>query len=247
MTTIDQSITAKTDPLARLENAYAEKQADYFEYQRPEMFQLLPVLAKRVLDIGCGSGVFGQSLKKHFGCEVWGVEPDRKSFEKAVPRLDHVVHGYFDDKLELPAGYFDCIFFNDVLEHMIDPAFALGLAKKLLSPRGKIIASIPNIAHFPTVWRLAMRGQWKYTERGILDRTHLRFFTRQSISALFTEAGFAVEHLDGINEYAWNETGDARIWKIYRILSLLPNRSIREMRYLQYAVIAGQAPKPQCE
>jgi len=243
MTTTDQSSAPKTDPLTRLENAYAEKQEDYFEYQRPEMFQLLPPLAKRVLDVGCGSGVFAQSLKRSFGCEVWGIEPDLKSFEKAVLRLDHVVHGYFDDQLKLPAGHFDCIFFNDVLEHMIDPAHALGLAKKLLSPTGKIVASIPNIAHFPTVWRLVMRGQWQYTERGILDRTHLRFFTRQSISALFTEAGFAVEHLAGINEYMGGEPGDARIWKIYRILSLLPNRSFREMRYLQFAVVAGQHPK----
>jgi SAM-dependent methyltransferase len=242
MTPTDQSIPSKTDPLARLENAYAEKQADYFEYERPEMFRLFPASAKRVLDIGCGSGVFGQSLKKHFGCEVWGVEPDLKSFEKAVSRLDHAIHGYFDDKLELPAGYFDCIFFNDVLEHMIDPAFALGFAKKLLSPGGKIVASIPNIAHFPTVWRLAMHGQWKYTERGILDRTHLRFFTRQSISALFMEAGYMVEHLGGINGFMESDPGDARIWKIYRILSLLPNRSIREMRYLQFAVVAGQHP-----
>lgn len=235
---ITQSNSPKSEPLSRLENAYAEKQADYFECARPEMLKLLPEQARRVLDVGCGSGVFGQTLKKTFGCEVWGVEPDLKSSEKAATRLDHVIHGCFDEKIELPSGYFDCIFFNDVLEHMIDPAFALRLAQKVLAPAGTVAASIPNITHFPTVWRLVVRGSWEYTERGILDRTHLRFFTRQSIRQLFEEAGFSIELLQGINQRFPMQSGDSRLWKIYRIFSLLPGRRIRDMSYLQFGVTA---------
>jgi SAM-dependent methyltransferase len=244
MRATSQLNVSKSEPLARLENAYAEKQADYFECVRPEMLKLFPAGANRILDIGCGSGVFGQSLKKTFGCEVWGVEPDLKSSEKATARLDHVVHGYFDEKTGLPSGYFDCIFFNDVLEHMIDPAFALRLSKIFLAPAGKIVASIPNIAHFPTVWRLVARGQWEYTERGTLDRTHLRFFTRQSIRRLFEDAGFLIKLLEGINEFAEMQPGDGRLWKIYRIFSWLPHRHLRDMAYLQFGVVAGLQQRP---
>ena len=239
---MSQSDSHKSDPLARLENAYAEKQADYFESARPEMLERFPPQARRVLDVGCGSGVFGDTLKNVFGCEVWGVEPDLKSFEKAVPRLDHVIHGHFDKKIELPSGYFDCIFFNDVLEHMIDPAFALRLAQNFLAPAGKVVASIPNVAHFPTIWRLVVQGRWEYTERGILDRTHLRFFTRQSIRQLFEETEFSVEVLQGINERFPMQAGDSRLWKIYRIFSWLPGRCIRDMSYLQFAVTASKRP-----
>ena len=167
-----------------------------------------------------------------------------KSCEKAATRLDRAVHGRFDDKLELPSAYFDCIFFNDVLEHMVDPAAALRRAQKYLVPDGKIVASIPNIAHFPTVWRLVARGQWEYTERGILDRTHLRFFTRQSIRRLFEEAGFSIKLLEGINEFSEMQPGDRRLWKIYRIFSWLPHKHLRDMGYLQFGVIAGLRQQP---
>lgn len=223
-----------------LKKDYAEKGEDYFEFARPEMLQRFPAGARRVLDVGCGAGTFGANLKKNFNCEVWGVEPDLKSFEKIGPRLDRAFHGFFDEKTGLPENYFDCIFFNDVLEHMIDPAAALKLAKKLLVKNGTVIASIPNIAHFPTVWHLVFGGEWRYAERGILDRTHLRFFTRSSIAEIFAANGFAVKQLEGINEFfgTGNHDNDGRIWKFYHLFALLPNRHVKEMRFLQFAVVA---------
>ena len=224
-----------------LKKDYAEKRGDYFECPRPEMFRLFPKEARRVLDVGCGAGTFGVSLKKTFGCEVWGVEPDLKSYEKAAVQLDRASHGFFDAQTGLPEAFFDCIFFNDVLEHMVDPAAALRLARKLLAPGGEIIASIPNIAHFPTVWHLVFGGEWRYAERGILDRTHLRFFTRSSIAEIFSENGFCVTHLEGINEFygTGNHENDGRIWKFYHLFALLPNRHLKEMRFLQFSVKAG--------
>jgi SAM-dependent methyltransferase len=223
-----------------LKRQYAEKGDDYFEYPRPEMLALFPAGAKRVLDVGCGAGAFGVELKKKAAAEVWGVEPDLKSFEKAVTRLDRAFLGFFDEKTGLPEKYFDCIFFNDVLEHMVDPAAALQLAKKLLAPAGRVIASIPNIAHFPTVWHLVFGGEWRYAERGILDRTHLRFFTRSSIAEMFTANGFHVTKLEGINEFygTGNHDNDGRIWKFYHLFALLPNRHLKEMRFLQFSVVA---------
>lgn len=227
-----------------LKKDYAEKGGDYFEYPRPEMLALFPNGAKRVLDVGCGAGAFGVELKKKAAAEVWGVEPDGKSFEKAVTRLDRAFHGFFDEKTGLPENYFDCIFFNDVLEHMVDPASALRLAKKLLAPGGKVIASIPNIAHFPTIWHLVFGGEWRYAERGILDRTHLRFFTRDSIAQIFSENGFRVSKLEGINEFygTGNHDNDGRIWKFYHLFALWPNHHLKEMRFLQFSVVAEVNP-----
>ena len=222
-----------------LKKEYAEKGGDYYEYPRSEMLALYPADAKRVLDVGCGAGAFGVEVKKN-GAEVWGVEPDLKSFEKAVTRLDRTFYGYFNQSTGLPEKYFDCIFFNDVIEHMMNPAEALQLAKKLLAPGGKIIASIPNIAHFPTVWHLVFGGEWRYAERGILDRTHLRFFTRSSIAELFGENGLRVVKLEGINEYygTGNHDNDGRIWKFYHLFALLPNRHLKDMRFLQFSIVA---------
>ena len=221
-----------------LKKDYAAKAEDYFEFPRPEMLQRFPAGAKRVLDVGCGAGTFGATLKKQFGCEVWGVEPDLKSFEKIGAKLDRAYHGFFDEPAALPEKYFDAIFFNDVLEHMVEPAAALQLAKKLLAPGGQIIASIPNIRHFTTLWRLVFRGEWSYAERGILDRTHLRFFTRSSIEEFFTANGFQITRLEGINAYLQTRDDDRPIWKYYRYVSRLPNRHFHDLRYLQFAVVA---------
>lgn len=229
-------------PVDRLQAAYAEKSADYYEYPRPEMAQRLPAGARRVLDVGCGGGAFGAALKKNNGCEVWGVEFEEKSAAQAAQRLHRVSRESFETTRDLPEKYFDAIFFNDVLEHMVDPAFTLTAAARLLAPGGKVIASIPNIAFFPILWRLAVRGEWTYTERGTLDRTHLRFFTRSSIARLFTDAGYAVERLDGINDFIQMQPGDRRLWQYYRPLRLIPSRCVHDLRYLQFAVVAGRAP-----
>jgi SAM-dependent methyltransferase len=217
------------------------KSDPYFEYPRTDMLQFLPRGANRVLDVGCGAGAFGVNLKETFGCEVWGVEPHSGAVALARTRIDHALPGFFTEQVDLPNAYFDCIFFNDVLEHMADPGAALVFAQRLLAPGGKIVASIPNIAHFPTVWRLVFRGQWRYADDGILDRTHLRFFTRSGIETLLEESGYRADRMEGIGAFfcAGSYSGDGRFWKLYRALSLFPNRHIKDMRFLQFGVVAS--------
>lgn len=157
---------------------------------------------------------------------------------EADKRLNAVFVGAFGDTLSLPIGEYDCVVFNDVLEHMVDPAGALGYARTLLKPAGCIVASIPNIRHFPTVWKLVVHGRWEYAEAGTLDRTHLRFFTKESIKNLFREAGYTITQLTGINRYAVNSKDEYKLWRYFKIIQKLAPHRLEDMAYLQFAVVA---------
>ncbi|MCI1788860.1 MAG: class I SAM-dependent methyltransferase [Actinomyces sp.] len=149
----------------------------------------------RILDVGCAAGDLGAALKGR-GFVVSGIEADRESAEIASERLDVVVVADLETNGlgEIVEGPFDAIIFGDVLEHLSDPETVLKAAVGLLSPNGFIVASIPNIAHGSV--RLALLlGQWNYTDEGLLDRTHLRFFTLKSIRELFGDAGLVISSI----------------------------------------------------
>ncbi|MEI7533772.1 MAG: class I SAM-dependent methyltransferase [Verrucomicrobiae bacterium] len=223
-----------------LEKLYTAKQNEYFACSRPELLPLVPQSARKILDVGCGAAGFSGVLKIQRSAEVWGVELNQAASEAARGRLDQVFNAPFGPELNLPKNYFDCITFNDVLEHMLDPLAALQLAASLLSENGVIVASIPNIGHFPILWKLIIHGAWDYKDSGILDKTHLRFFTRSSIKNLFEQSGLVVKHLEGINDYFNIEPVDQKYWWRYRLISWLPLRGVQDMRHLQFAVVAGR-------
>jgi 2-polyprenyl-3-methyl-5-hydroxy-6-metoxy-1,4-benzoquinol methylase len=145
---------------------------------------------KRVLDVGCATGYLAEALAVR-GCTVSGLEYDAEAAEEARPHLDRLVVGDVEtlDLAEAFAGErFDVVVFGDVLEHLRDPLAALRKAGEVLAPGGSVVASIPNIAHGSV--RLALlAGRFDYQELGLLDSTHVRFFTRSSIEDLFREAG----------------------------------------------------------
>ena len=221
-----------------LEPLYTAKYAGYFECSRPELVPFVPESARKILDVGCGAAGFSAALKTLRQAEVWGVELNEAASKIARERLDKVFHAPFGPELDLPQNYFDCITFNDVLEHMLDPLPALQFAATLLSKNGVIVASIPNIGHFPIVWKLIMRGEWDYKDRDILDKTHFRFYTRSSIKNLFDQAALTVGKIEGINDYYNMEPEDCRLWWQYRLVSWLPFAGVRDMRHLQFAVVA---------
>lgn len=171
----------------------------YGDLSRVEMVDFIPIGARRVLDVGCFAGAFGELLAARCpGVEVWGIEPDPDAAAAAAQRLHRVVCGTFPG--DVPAGEeFDVIVFNDVLEHMIDPWSALAAATALLSADGRVVASIPNVRHFSVSAALVLHGRWRYHRSGILDRTHLRFFTRYEIHEMFREAGLPVEQCERIS------------------------------------------------
>lgn len=146
---------------------------------------------KRVLDVGCASGYLAEALGAQ-GNKVSGVELDPGAAEKARPFLDRLVVGNVED-LDLVAefgpGEFDVLVFADVLEHVKDPVDVLRRSRPLLAEGGYAVLSIPNVAHGSV--RLALlRGRFDYQPLGLLDDTHLRFFTRSSLERMVVDAGF---------------------------------------------------------
>ena len=150
---------------------------------------------KNVLDVGCATGYLAKTLKA-FGNTVTGLEYDPEAAERARSFSDNVIVADLDhvDLTEVLAGEtFDVIVFGDVLEHLRDPLPPLRQARSLLAPGGYIVISIPNVAHGDVRMSLLL-GRFTYRNLGLLDTTHLRFFTRQNLRELLEDAGLvAVE------------------------------------------------------
>lgn len=169
----------------------------YYRQERREVLAMIPPEASRILDIGCGEGALGRALLDRGASEVVGIEADPATAETARKNLSRVFRGDVET-LSLPFGdgYFDCIVLADVLEHLRDPLSLLAKAKRHLADSGTVVASIPNVRFLNVVEQLA-EGRWEYRDAGILDRTHLRFFTRKEMEILFRDAGF---ELEGVSE-----------------------------------------------
>lgn len=222
--------------LETIVSKYDSKDFDaYTQKQRYEMLRYIPQKASIILDVGCAVGCFGQLLKAERSVEVWGVEVNEYAASIAAQKLDKVICGDFGKNLNLPSQGFDCIVFNDVLEHLVDPYSALMYCKELLRDGGIVVASIPNVRYFDNIWNLLVHKDWKYTEHGILDRTHLRFFTRRSILSTFNDLQYRIESIEGINPLEKEHLYHARNFKIFNFVLL---NQIEDMRYLQFAVVA---------
>lgn len=180
--------------------AFDLKPENYFNRSRPEMLQFIPADAKTALDVGCSEGFFGMALKDRQAIEVWGVEKEPAIGIRAASHLDRVLIGDVYELLpQLPLAYFDCIIFNDVLEHLVDPYSVLETIKKNLKPNGVVVCSIPNIRNFHALVNLVIRRQWRYTDHGVMDKTHLRFFTQESIREMFALLDYDVMMMRGIH------------------------------------------------
>lgn len=152
-----------------------------------------------VLDVGCATGKLGMNLSKNKNCICYGIEYDKESAEEAKKYNKIVVEISLDnlkdiDSLPFQKEFFDYIVFADVLEHLKYPEEVLGPFKKYLKKEGKIICSIPNIAYYKKRLMLLF-GNFEYEDYGICDRTHLRFFTYNSMIKLFERNSLKVEKI----------------------------------------------------
>jgi 2-polyprenyl-3-methyl-5-hydroxy-6-metoxy-1,4-benzoquinol methylase len=148
---------------------------------------------KSVLEVGCSTGYFTKILAER-GCSVVGIEIDCDAARTAEQWADRVIVGNIDDGGvwdEVKDESFDVVVLGDVLEHLRDPLGSLRQAAGKLKPSGSVVTSLPNVAHGDVRIGL-MQGQFRYRPTGLLDRTHLRFFTLESIRDLLKEAGLVV-------------------------------------------------------
>lgn len=168
---------------------YADKVTSYFDNARTDISPLLPAKADRVLEIGCGSGATLAWLKASGICRSsTGIELFAGAAAQARERVDSVLCGPAQDMLsEIPLEEtFDLVLCLDVLEHMADPWKFLEFLQPRLARGGLLVASIPNVRYIGVLAPLLFAGQWRYREDGVLDKTHLRFFTRSSAMELMS-------------------------------------------------------------
>lgn len=209
---------------------YEDKRADYFDVARKEMLEFVPASARNILEVGCGSGHFARLLMSR-GAVVTGIEPFAAAAMIARGHLQRVIERAAEDGIGLLGDEtFDCVVFNDVLEHLVDPGGVLRGVGAHLAPGGTVVASIPNLRYFPVLRDLVLGGDFRYADKGVLDRTHLRFFTERSIGRLFDEAGYRVVRVVGINPLH-------PTWK-RRVLEWASRGSMQDTRFMQFAVVA---------
>lgn len=218
-------------------DTYVHSFVAYHAQARPEVVAMVPVTASRILDIGCGTGALGSRLKAERPVEVIGVEVDPVAAEAASRVLD-CVHAGDIETLALPyaKGSFDGIILADILEHLRDPWGLLGRLSPLLSPDGRLIASLPNVRHWSVV-RGLLEGDWTYLPAGILDRTHLRFFTRRSGQSLIESAGLCVIRTEPIRSAGPPDL--AALVEACRGLSLDASTLVDEVGVAQYLYLAA--------
>lgn len=170
---------------------------------------------KRVLDVGCGTGSMSKLLVDLFGVELVGIEPDLERAQRARARGLDVRHGILDEQALKDLGQFDVVVFADVLEHLPDPWSALSLARRALAPNGMVVASVPNVAHWSVRWEL-LWGRFDYQSCGIMDATHLRWFTEHSLRALFESAGYRVDRIQQTAGVGGSVYHEYVLWRWFR-------------------------------
>lgn len=220
----------------------------YFEFPRPEVVALIPPKAQTVLDLGCGTGRLGESVKKRQIANVTGVELDPCAAQAAHKRLDRVVKKNIEElSNEFADAEFDCVVCADVLEHLKSPEQILTNIFKWLTPEGTIIASIPNVRNQSVLTGL-LDGNWTYETAGLLDQTHYRFFTRREIEKLFFRSGFQIDNLQfvpGSGFQNWQKQGypdKIQIGNLY--IEGLPAEEVEEFYAYQYLISATKRAQP---
>ncbi len=192
-----------------------------------------------VLDFGCATGYFGKYLKDNKGCTVYGVEIS-DDIKEAKKVLDGVYS--FDLDGDWPAKIYerqyDYLFYGDVIEHLKDPGKVLEKSKALLKKNGLVFISTPNVAHISVRLEL-ISGNFEYEPMGILDNTHLKYFTKKSLTDLISSAGYKLKSID----FTTNDYPDSVIKTILARNGLMPNKKFWEMvdkpeaRAFQYKLI----------
>jgi SAM-dependent methyltransferase len=212
----------------------SHQEFNYFHgfFPRTDLIELVPKGARRILDVGCGVGKTGEMLKERGFEEIFAVEVNPQAAEQAKAYYQEVIVGDIEkDILPFNRGFFDCILYGDVLEHLVDPWKVLKSHREILRNDGIIICSIPNIRYYKILRPLILSGRWEYVDLGILDRTHLRFFTLKTIEGMFRETGYEIKEL----------IKKKRCSKTMKLLNRLALNALVDFLVLQYRIIGVKA------
>lgn len=205
----------------------------YFKLERTDVAGLVPYDCRTILEIGSGFGMLGRALMARQPCTVDGVELN----PAATLHLEGCYRRFWIgdvERLELEGATaeYDCLLFPDVLEHLINPWASVCRLSSFLKPGGVVVASIPNVRNLALLYRLIVQGRWDYETSGLLDRGHLRFFTRASIEELFAESGLKIE--------AWRLNRD-RYSGLRRALSFAVRSIVPDIDVCQFLVQARKS------
>ena len=173
----------------------------YQHHFNPALLEVLAHPPRTLLDVGCASGLLCHAVKaRNPGCRTIGIEPNEATAKLASQNLDQVLCGKFEDfNLEsegIALGSVDTVVAADVLEHMYDPWHVMTGLKPYLSKDAQIVLSIPNTRNLALMKELLDDGRWTYAEKGLLDITHIRFFTLREIDTFLAQTGYRLEHVN---------------------------------------------------
>ena len=173
---------------------------NYYSQSRSEMMKFLPPNFTNVLEIGCGQGEFGKLVKQTYKTNYTGIDANPVAAVVAKENLDFVLIGDAFEQIEaLPNHSFDLLICNDILEHLATPEILLQKVRIKMKPDASLVCSIPNFRVLNNLIHILLKKDFKYTNDDILDKTHLRFFTKKSIIRLLNDNGLNIIEIVGIN------------------------------------------------
>lgn len=227
----------------------SQARLDAYTGVRADIAGLVPLTAKRILDLGCSDGALGEALKAQLrGRTITGVEFSPLLAEKARPRLDTVIQADLNQARALDVlkeQQFDCAICADVLEHLYQPEVLLRELRQLLSADAALVVSLPNVRHLSAFASIYLRGTFPRRQRGIFDDTHFRWFTLRDGHRMLTEAGFIVKKFD--YSLRWGDVGGGIANRLLsRLVGPLAPYALPVREFLSYQ-FAMQAELQACQ
>lgn len=203
---------------------------------------MMPNNLNRVVEVGCSSGSLAKAyIDANADCHYTGIEINAKFAEVARQFCSEVVNGnieHFDEKKFLNLFPSDCWIFGDVLEHLYDPWALLRRIRQLVAPDAQIIACVPNAQHWSMQIKLNC-GQFRYQDQGLMDRTHIRWFTRITMIEMFASSGYKI--IEGVPRI-FDEPNREKILPSIRDMALAsgadPEQAVKDAIPLQWVVKA---------